>query len=134
MLQNLVLLGATLLGSAAPDFMLFTPDGRPWRLSEMLLDRPVVVLNDSDCVEKLKVPESIRVVALRPSVCGGYRDHTGAARRFLGATKAVLIDKTRVVRVIAGPDLAAFESAVASWRPEPPRCSLCHFTDKLPRQ
>lgn len=133
MIQKLLLLSATLLGSVAPDFSLFTPDGRAWKLSEMLVDRPVVLLNAAGCTETIQVPDTIRLVALRPSICGGYRDHTGAARRFLGDSRAALIDKLRVVRLAAGEDLESFTAAVAKWRPDDSRgvnCLLCHRSDR----
>lgn len=135
MIPKLVLLGAALLGAVAPDFSLFTPDGRAWKLSEMLRDRPVVLLNASGCTETVQVPDTIRLVALRPSICGGYRDHTGAARRFLGDSKAALIDRSQTVQIVAGSDLGAFTSAVARWKPEPAKriqCTLCHSREMRP--
>jgi hypothetical protein len=70
-------------------------------------------------------------------VCAGYRDHTGAARRFLGESKAALIGKDRVVRVIAGSDLHQFSADVAKWALKPARndaqrCLICHT--RIPTQ
>lgn len=136
-MKPLLLFVAGLLGTSAPDFSLFTPDGRAWRLSEMLVDRPVVLFHATGCTETVELPDTVRLVALRPSVCGGYRDHTGAARRFLGESKAALIDKSRIVRLVAGSDLRQFSAEVARWVKAPPpasqqQCLLCHT--KIPRQ
>jgi hypothetical protein len=130
-MRPLLLAMAGLLGTSAPDFSLFTPDGRAWRLSEMLEDRPVVLFHATGCTETIEVPDSVRLVAMRPSICGGYRDHTGAARRFLGESKAALIDKSRIVRVVSATDLRQFAAEVARWstahrNEERQRCLLCH--------
>jgi hypothetical protein len=136
-MKHLLLAFTVLVGTTAPDFSLFTPDGRAWRLTEMLRDRPVVLLNATGCTETIELPDSIRLVALRPSVCGGYRDPTGAARRFLGQSRAALIDKDAIVRIAASSDLGQFTSEVARWsvtqKPhERHRCLACHT--RIPAQ
>jgi hypothetical protein len=136
-MRPLLLAVAGLIGTSAPDFSLFTPDGRAWRLSEMLVDRPVVLFHATGCEETVAVPDSIRLVALRPSICGGYRDHTGAARRFLGEAKAALIDKSRIVRLTSSSDLRQFAADVAQWSTAPKsddrqRCLLCHTSIPAP--
>jgi hypothetical protein len=130
-MRLLLLAVAGLLGTSAPDFSLFTPDGRAWRLSEMLVDRPVVLFHATGCEETILVPEAVRLVALRPSICGGYRDHTGAARRFLGEARAALIDQSRMVRLVGAADLRTFAADVARWSgmqkaDDRQRCLACH--------
>jgi len=135
-MTGLALAVAAILGTVAPEFSLFTPDGRQWRLSEILEDRPTVLLNASRCEEKLVLPDDVRLVAMRPSVCGGYRDPTGAARRFLGTAKAILISKDGVVRLATDGKLPPFAADVRTWSTgnslAAVHCASCHASDKKP--
>ena len=124
---------AGLLGSTAPDVSLLTPDGRTWRLAEALRERPAVLLHAGGCHETVAVPDSVRLLAIRPSTCGGYRDPSGAARRYLGEAKAVLLDRDGVVRLVSGADLKAFATEVSRWATGraiyTAQCQRCHGAD-----
>jgi mono/diheme cytochrome c family protein len=131
--MRLLLYIAGLLGSTAPDISLFTPDERTWRLSDALREKPSVLLHASGCKETVPVPDSVRLLAIRPSACGGYRDPSGAARRYLGEAKAVLLDRNGVVRLVAADDLKAFGVDVSRWTAGreiyTAQCQRCHGAD-----
>ena len=131
--MRVLLFVAGLLGSTAPELSLFTPDGRMWRLADALKEKPAVLLHASGCDETVVVPDSIRLLAIRPSNCGAYRDPSGAARRYLGQAKAVLLDRAGVVRLVAADDLKAFGRQVADWgrgsEIYAAQCQRCHGAD-----
>ena len=131
--MRLLLFVAGLLGSTAPDLSLFTPDGRMWRLADAVREKPAVLLHASGCKETLVVPDSVRLLAIRPSNCGGYRDPSGAARRYLGEAKAVLLDNTGRVRLVAEKNLKTFAAEVGAWARGrgiyAAQCERCHGTD-----
>lgn len=131
--MRLVLFVAGLLGSTAPELSLFTPDGRMWRLADALREKPAVLLHASDCKETVTVPDSVRLLAIRPSACGAYRDPSGAARRYLGQAKAVLLDRDGIVRMVATNDLKTFSRDVAAWARGSEiytaQCQRCHGAD-----
>ena len=131
--MRFVLFVAGLLGSTAPDLSLFTPDGRMWRLADALREKPSVLLHANGCKETVVVPDSVRLLAIRPSNCGGYRDPSGAARRYLGEDKAVLLDNTGRVRLVAENNLKTFATEVGAWAQGrdiyTSQCERCHGAD-----
>jgi hypothetical protein len=104
-----------------------------WRLSDALGEKPAVLLHASNCKETVAVPDSVRLLAIRPSTCGAYRDPSGAARRFLGEVKAVLLDRHSVVRLSSTGDLKAFSAEVVRWANGreiyTANCQRCHGAD-----
>ena len=132
--MRLLLFVAGLLGSTAPEFSLFTPDGRMWRLADALKEKPAVLMHATACDETVEIPDSVRLLAIRPAKCAGaYRDPSGAARRYLGEAKAVLLDREGVARLVATGDLKAFGREVSAWARGgdiyAAQCQRCHGAD-----
>jgi mono/diheme cytochrome c family protein len=105
-----------------------------WRLADAVREKPAVLLRANGCKETLVVPDSVRLLAIRASNCGGYRDPSGAARRYLGEAKAVLLDNSGVVRIVAaGKSLKTFAAEVALWARGRDiyhaQCERCHGAD-----
>ena len=131
--MRVLLFVAGLLGSTAPEMSLFTPDGRMWRLADALREKPAVLLHAGGCAETVPVPDAVRLLAIKPSACGAYRDPSGAVRRYLGEARAVLLDRDGVVRLVATGDLKKFGREVSDWARGgeiyAAQCQRCHGTD-----